>query len=322
MKRFLTITTVFLLCLLLLLPVTGFGRELVAVGQVIGLELRDGSVTVAAIDEEWGQAARDAGVRVGDRILKIDSHPIHTAQDVRDALAQSKGTVTLNLRRGKEELTCSLQPAISDKGPKLGLYLRQGSSGIGTVTWYDPDTGAFGALGHGVNQAGGQLLQLTEGTAFRSAVVAVRKGKAGEPGQLMGGSSLSDILGTLQKNTLQGVFGTANQGFSGRKMETAQWDQIQTGPATILSTVSGAEVREYSVEILKIYPNKSQAGRNFLIRVTDQALLDTTGGIVQGMSGSPIIQDGKLIGAVTHVLVNDPTTGYGIFIENMLDAAA
>ena len=172
MKRFLTITTVFLLCLLLLLPVTGLCRELVAVGQIIGLELRDGSVTVAAIDEQWGQAARDAGIRVGDRIMKIDNRPIHTAQDVRDALAHSKGTVAVSLRRGKEEITCRLQPAITDQGPKLGLYLRQGISGVGTVTWYDPASGTFGALGHGVNQGSNQLLQITEGTAFRSWAAA------------------------------------------------------------------------------------------------------------------------------------------------------
>ncbi len=320
MKRFLAIAAVLLFCFIML-PVTAFCRELVAVGQLVGLELLDGGVTVAAIDEELGKAAREAGIRVGDRIISIDDRTITCAEDVLSALASSKGSVSIRLSRGKEEWTCRLSPSITAQGPKLGLYLRQGIRGVGTVTWYDPETGMFGALGHGVNQSTGQLLQMTEGTAFRSAVMAVRRGKAGEPGQLMGCSGTDEVLGRLQKNTAQGVFGKAEQDFPGQKMETATWDQIKTGPATILSTVSGTQVREYSVEILKIYPNKNAAGRNLLIRVTDPALIEATGGIVQGMSGSPLVQDGKLIGAVTHVLVNDPTMGYGIFIENMLEAA-
>jgi stage IV sporulation protein B len=152
-------------------------------------------------------------------------------------------------------------------------------------------------------------------------VLSVRRGKAGQPGQLMGALSASNPLGTLGENTPMGVFGTCG-GWKGQPMPTAEASQIHTGAATILSTVNGETPQEYSVEILKIYANSDKMGRNLLLKVTDPRLLQTTGGIVQGMSGSPIIQDGKLVGAVTHVLVNDPTTGYGIFIENMLDAAA
>jgi stage IV sporulation protein B len=316
LKRVIPILLIIICCIS---PVAA--AELIPGGQVIGLRLEDGSVYIAGFDPELGACARQAGLKAGDRLLSADSKTITCPQDLRDALEASHGTVALTVLRSGKTKKLRLSPAVTAEGPRLGVYLRQGISGLGTVTYYKTD-GSFGALGHGVNQGSNQLLQITEGTAFRSAVVAVRKGKAGEPGQLMGGSSIADTLGILQKNTPQGVFGKAHQDFSGQKMETAPWDQIKTGPATILSTVSGTEVREYSVEILKIYPNKNPTGRNFLIRVTDPALLETTGGIVQGMSGSPIIQNGKLIGAVTHVLVNDPTTGYGIFIENMLDAAA
>jgi stage IV sporulation protein B len=153
-------------------------------------------------------------------------------------------------------------------------------------------------------------------------VISVVKGKSGQPGQLRGGVNGGKVIGKLEKNTSRGLFGTVDAPWQGTALETAKNEQVKCGSATILSTVAGCETQEYSVEILKLYPNNRAQGRNMLLRVTDQRLIDATGGIVQGMSGSPIIQDGKLIGAVTHVLVNDPTTGYGIFIENMLDAAA
>lgn len=309
------------LCLWLL-PLNAFAKELVPVGQVIGLELQDNTVTVAAFDEELGAASKEAGLAAGDRILKLDGREIRTAEDVRKALEQSKGSITITVSRGGKEKTFRLSPEITTDGPKLGIYLRQGVTGIGTVTYYDPDTGEFGTLGHGVNNSSGQLLTLTQGSAYDARVLTVRKGKAGEPGQLMGSIESRTPIGTLRKNTAQGVFGSSAAAWEGQAVPVAASDEIQAGKATILSTIAGNEVREYSVEILKIYPKSRQNGRNILLKVTDPALLEGTGGIVQGMSGSPIIQNGKLIGAVTHVLVNDPTTGYGIFIENMLDAAA
>ena len=163
---------------------------------------------------------------------------------------------------------------------------------------------------------------MVSGSAYKAAVVSVRKGACGAPGQLMGALKEAEPMGTLYKNTNCGVFGTTQSGWTGQMLPVGTAAEVKTGPATILSTVQGDAVQEYSVEILKVYPNAGTSGRNILLHITDETLLDATGGIVQGMSGSPIIQDGKLVGAVTHVLVNDPTTGYGIFIENMLDAAA
>ncbi len=319
MKGFSRITAALLL-ILFLLPVNAFAKELIPVGQVIGLELRDNTVTVTAFDETLGSAAKKAGIAVGDQILTVDRQKITCAEDIRKALSCSGGTVTVCVRRGTEEKEFRFQPAITENGPKLGLYLRQGVTGIGTVTYYDPETGAFGALGHGVNNSAGQLLSLSQGNAYDARVLTVRKGRAGEPGQLMGAIESRTPVGILTKNTGRGVFGTAEQGWQGQPIEVAPSSEIKTGKATVRSTVSGTEVREYSVEILKIYPKSRENGRNLLLRVTDPALLEATGGIVQGMSGSPIIQNGKIVGAVTHVLVNDPTTGYGIFIENMLEA--
>lgn len=294
-------------------------ETLIPVGQVIGLELQEDRVIVAAFDDVLGEEAEAAGLQVGDEILSIDGLTVDTAADVQEALAHSKGIVSiLVLREGKEQ-TFRVSPRITADGPRLGVYLRQGVTGIGTVTWYDPDSGIFGALGHGVNSTDGSLVDMTEGSAYRASVQSVKRGKVGQPGQLVGTVSEPDPVGDLEKNTAQGVFGICGSGWSGTEVPVGA---AEVGDAVIRSTVSGTETRDYSVEILKIYPGDRDDGRNMLIRVTDMDLLTATGGIVQGMSGSPIIQDGKLVGAVTHVLVNDPTTGYGIAIDNMLDAAA
>ena len=321
MKRMISRIAIAVLCLWLL-PQTVFGaRELIPVGEVVGLELQNGTVTVAGLDEQLGSAAKAAGLQVGDVLLRVDDTVVRSAEDVRRALARSAGRVTLVVRRGDGEHSLQFAPRITADGPKLGAYLKQGITGIGTVTWYDPDTGEFATLGHGVNGPDGKLVSMTEGNAYDARVLSVRKGRSGEPGQLMGAVERAQPIGSLTANTVRGVFGTTGEGWLGRELPVAEAGQIRTGEATILSTVSGDTVREYSVQILKIYPKAKRAGRNLLIKVTDPALLEATGGIVQGMSGSPLVQDGKLIGAVTHVLVNDPTMGYGIFIENMLEAA-
>jgi len=295
--------------------------RLVPVGKVIGLELHNDSVTVAAFDDLL-TAGRDSGLRIGDEILSIDGQAIDSAADVQQALKFSDGTVELVVDREGRECRIHMEPNITEAGPKMGVFLRQGITGIGTVTFYDPDTGVFGTLGHAVNDGKGQLLAMTRGSAFPASVISIEKGKAGKPGQLKGALQSDCLLGNLTVNSAQGVFGTAPGAWDGEAMEVASYDEIRTGKASIRSTIDGNGPRDYSVEILKIYPQSKADGRNLLIKVTDPTLLAATGGIVQGMSGSPVLQNGKIIGAVTHVLVNDPTTGYGIFIENMLDAAS
>ena len=295
---------------------------LIPVGEVIGLQLKDDRVTVEGFDDSLGAAAKAAGLEEGDQILSIDDVPIHCAEDIRQALKQSDGDVEMHILRGKQTREIEIDPVVTENGPKLGILLKEGITGIGTVTYYDPASGTFGALGHGVNDPDGDLVVMTQGFAVPAQVDSVRRGKIGEPGQLMGSVISPNSLAQLSKNTPQGVFGAGNRLFSGDPLPAATASEIQTGAATIRSTVQGGTVREYSVEILKIYPGSGADGRNMVLRITDPALLQATGGIVQGMSGSPIIQNGKLIGAVTHVLVNQPDTGYGIFIENMLDAAA
>ena len=305
-----------------LLPSQAMAAKLIPVGQVIGLEVASDSVCVAEFDGELGKCAKDAGLQVGDEILEIDGIQIDDADDVHKALQRSGGQVKMKILRKNQQQDLTVVPQVTAEGPRLGVLLRQGVTGIGTVTYYDPQTGKFGSLGHGVSDPEGKLTAMTEGRAYSARVISVTKGKSGQPGQLRGGTVGTKAIGTLEKNTTRGLFGSADVTWQGAALETAKNEEIKTGKATILSTVAGDSPREYSVEILKLYPNNRAQGRNMMLRITDPALLEATGGIVQGMSGSPIIQDGKLIGAVTHVLVNDPQTGYGIFIENMLEAAS
>ena len=310
-----------LIVLLTLLPLRTLAAQyLVPVGQVIGLQLYNDTVTVAAYDDVLGGAAKAAGLKIGDRIVKINDMSIASAEDVRSALDSGEGILNLTVSRGGKQRAVTLTPTQTKDGPRMGVFLRQGIAGIGTVTWYDPDTGAFGALGHGVCDSTG-LLNMTRGSAYEASVTEVKKGKSGDPGQLKGTARSLEPIAPLLRNTAQGVFGVTTRGWRGEALPVAEYSQIHTGTASIRAQTCG-QVQEYSVEILKIYPQTRSDCRNFLLKVTDPELLSTTGGIVQGMSGSPILQDGHLIGAVTHVLVNDPTAGYGIYIQNMLNAAA
>lgn len=268
---------------LIFLTVPAFAADyLIPVGRVVGLEIAQGSVTVAAFDDAL-PAAKNAGLHIGDQICAIDGASVSCAEDIRRALNCSDGTVELTLSREGKNKTVKLEPEITADGPRLGVYLRQGITGIGTVTYYDPATGTFGALGHGVSDGKGTLLPMVRGSVYPASIVSVQKGKAGQPGQLKGALETSHILGTLSCNTGRGVFGAASTGWTGQAMEVASYDDICTGPATIRATVTQGEPRDYSVEILKIYPQSRSDGRNLLIKVTDPDLLELTGGIVQGV---------------------------------------
>ena len=274
------------LLILTVIPVQALGVDyLVPGGQVIGLKLEDDSVTVAAFDHTMDAGKKD-GLQIGDEILSIDDTTVDCAQDVRNALVRSGGQIEMVIRRQSQTHRLTIQPQITAQGPKLGIYLKEGVTGIGTVTWYDPDTGSFGTLGHGVHDRTGALLNLVSGQIYDAKVLSVKAGQAGAPGQLRGGIDGQKVLGTIRRNTAKGVFGKSDVPFSGNALPVAKTDTIRTGSATILSTVEGNAVQEYSVEILKLYPDAKDTGRNMLIRITDQRLLDATGGIVQGMGVS------------------------------------
>ena len=305
------------LTLVLLASPAFAAKLLVPVGQAVGLELQGGGVTVVEVAP--GSPGEKAGLQPGDILSEAGGRTLATPEALVRALSDGTGPLSLTVRRGKNTLTLRADPASGSR--RLGITVRKGMAGIGTITYYDPATGRFGALGHGVSDPGGTLLPLESGTVLQASVADVEKGKIGTPGRLRGEFSPAQVLGELTKNTPCGVFGKSKAGWPGLALPVAEPEEVQVGPATILSNVSGTEVREYSVEILKIYPGERSCGRNLLLHVTDPRLLEATGGIVQGQSGSPIVQNGRFVGAVTHVLVNDPTMGYGIFLKTMLDAA-
>ncbi len=287
MKRFLR-SIVLAVALFTGLPLeVGAEELLIPVGRIIGLQLRNDTITVAAYDDVLGSGARSAGLQIGDELIRIGQTPVTCAEDVRRLLSgHVSGAVELTVRRGSKLATISVAPQQTAEGPRLGVYLRQGIAGIGTVTFYDPDTGTFGTLGHGVSDSAGQLLRMTQGSAYEASIVSVKKGKCGDPGQLKGSADAVAAFGTLLRNTPQGVFGVTTQGWRGEPVPVAAYSEIQTGPATIRCQVSGDSVQEYSVEIMKIYPEARADSRNFLLKVTDPQLLEKTGGIVQGMGVS------------------------------------
>ena len=316
-------TCIFTLLLLFCLPLGALAESyLVPGGQLLGITVEDGSFVIAGFDNRYGQAALESGLQIGDSILKVNGKTLTSLTDLTDTLNRADGKISLTVCRSGEKLEVSFLPQITPDGPRLGVYLKEGISGVGTLTYYNPQDSTFGALGHGVSNPGGGLAQISGGRVFDGCVLSVRKGKTGTPGQLMGCVTDPEEKGTITKNTPYGVFGTLNGFEKGLALEAGTAKDVKPGKATIRCTVTGCVVKEYEVEIVKVYGNKQESGRNMLVKITDPDLLRATGGIVQGMSGSPIIQNGKLIGAITHVLVNDPTMGYGIFIENMLDAAA
>ena len=303
----------------------GGGRTLIPLGKAVGIKLFADGAMVVSVSSLDGAAspAEGCGMREGDLLLELNHSKVTSAEQVQQFL-QDNGTapVTVTVARSQKVLELEATPRLCDDGVyRLGAWIRDSIAGIGTLTYYDPQTGQYGALGHGINDVDTRaLMPLSSGAIMETTIKAVKQGTKGEAGELRGDFSVQRDVGDLTANTEGGIFGTvADRDFIGtaEAVEVASASQVHPGKATILATVSGSTVREYAVEILKVYPF-NQPTRNLLLKITDAQLLAATGGIVQGMSGSPILQDGRLVGAVTHVFLNDPTQGYGILMENML----
>ena len=300
-------------------------RMLVPVGHTVGIKLFARGVMVVKAPES-GTPADDCGLQSGDIIVKCGGVSVTSTEQFQSLLQENGETATdLQVRREGESMTLSVSPEQNQAGAYcIGAWIRDSMAGIGTMTYYDPDSGSFGALGHGITDTDTALLMpFASGSILPSTVKAVKKGAVGDAGELRGDFDLSCDLGDLSANTASGIFGTLDPGeFTerlGEPMPVASAAEVRPGPAVILSNVEGDSVEEYDIEILQVVEDSAD-GRDLVISVTDPELLAATGGIVQGMSGSPILQDGRFAGAVTHVLLNDPSKGYGILMETMLEA--
>lgn len=268
--------------------------------------------------------AYDAGLRVNDIITMVNGNEVKTSGELISLIEQCDGEVQITYMRNGDENTVNFKPSLSlsDGKKKTGMWIRDTTAGIGTVTFIIPENGEFAGLGHGICDAEtGELLKMERGTVVDVQISGISRGKSGTPGELKGYFT-SEKSGVLVKNTLSGVYGYLTEIpydlIPLPATEVGDKNEVHTGEAEIWCTIDSEKPKKYKINIDEIHRG-ARDNRSFSITVTDKELLEKTGGIVQGMSGSPIIQDGRLIGAVTHVLVSDPTEGYGIFIENMLD---
>lgn len=307
-------------------------------GQTIGVKLKSAGIMVvghhlvAVSDDKKTSPGEEAKVLLGDLIVKMNGKPVQdvskVAELVRDA-GESKAPITLTIVRNNETLEIPIKPVydIVDKAYRLGLYIRDSAAGVGTLTFYAPDQGVYGALGHVITDMDTQApITVGDGEIVHSNVTSISKSQNGEPGEKRAQFSReSKAIGNIEKNTQFGIFGkmfaNPEHGFSSEALPVAFAEEVKEGPAQIYTVVGGQKVEKFDIEVVRVARQSFPATKGMVIKITDSRLLEKTGGIVQGMSGSPIIQNGKMIGAVTHVFVNDPSSGYGCFIEWMLQDA-
>jgi stage IV sporulation protein B len=311
-------------------------KYLVPGGNAIGVRLNTKGVLVVAITDVMGidgkryNPARDAGIKNGDCILKIDNIKVKDASHVVELLNKIQDReVKIVIERNKIRYETEIKPvkSVQDNCYRMGIWVRDKTAGIGTLTFYDENSKIFGALGHGITDIDtGNLLNVEYGRIMNARISNIEQGRKGNPGEIKGiFYETENVLGEIVKNSPYGIYGIIGDEFfntnRGKAIPIGFKEEVKEGKAYILSTIDGDKVEKFEIEIVKAQAQQYPSQKSMTIKITDKRLLQKTGGIVQGMSGSPIIQDGKLIGAVTHVFVNDPTKGYGIYIEWMLEQA-
>lgn len=307
-------------------------EKLIPAGTPIGIYMKTngilviGTGTVKGMDGSEAEPAKYL-LKTGDYIESVNSEPVSSKKELIERISEcGKDKLYLGIRRNEEEFPVKVNAVECSPGEyKIGVWVRDNTQGIGTLTYLKED-GEFGALGHGINDVDtAGLMELYDGALYRTQIVSIVKGTTGSPGELTGVINYNEdnVLGEITENTVKGIFGIANQALrdevsqAEQPLEIGLKQEIQIGKANILSTVDGT-TRSYEIEITKVDYTPSTINKGIVFQVTDDTLLEETGGIVQGMSGSPIIQNGKIIGAVTHVFVQDATKGFGIFIEEMI----
>lgn len=304
-------------------------KTLIPCGRTFGIKFFTEGVLVVGMSDVRTENGNEnpayaAGIRVRDIILSINGQKVNSNEDVSNIVENCNGkNLKFLCKRNLSTFEVNVIPKNSsrDKAFKIGVWVRDSTAGIGTITYIDPKNGTFGGLGHGICDIDtGDLLPLSKASVYSSKINSVKKGLKGEPGELRGIFLEDTVIGKLTTNSDQGIFGSINlKDFGSEPLLLAYKQEIKEGAAKILCTTDGLTPEYYNISIVKVNRSSGNTTKNMIVKITDERLLEKTGGIVQGMSGSPIIQDNKLVGAVTHVFVNDPTRGYGIFIENMLE---
>ncbi len=302
-------------------------KSVIPCGVPFGIKMfTDGVIVVGMSDVDTSggllNPAKQCGIQIGDIVTSINGQEISSNEQIGALVQASRGReLEVSIQRRDESFTARLAPVLSviDGQFKAGIWVRDSSAGIGTMTYYDPSTGRYGGLGHAVCDVDTQMVMpLCSGEIVRASISGINPGHSGEPGELRGLFLESGAMGTLEINDETGVFGTLyNRVAYHDPVEMAHAYEVERGDATILCTLTGENPEEFSITIDKINAASENDTKNMVISITDPRLLSMAGGIVQGMSGSPILQNGKLVGAITHVFVNDPTRGYAIFAENM-----
>lgn len=305
---------------------------IIPVGNIAGVKLYTSGVLVVGMSEIEGNDSKkykpyeNTGIKEGDTIIKIDDKQISTTEDLIKTVNMSNGQdIKVKFIHQEETKECSMTPVKTNKSEyKLGLWVRDSAAGVGTVTFYEPASKTFGALGHGITDIDtNELINISSGEFITTRILNITKGEVGEPGKIQGTVENQQNIGTISKNSRFGIYGKVNNLASlnidkSKEVEVALRDEIKTGKATILCSLDNQQPKEYEIEIEKIYKENNYDNKSMQIKVTDQRLIDKTGGIIQGMSGAPILQNGKFVGAVTHVLVNNPKEGYAVFGDIML----
>lgn len=302
--------------------------EVVVLGTPFGIRMFTEGVLVVgysdvATENGIKNPAIEAGIKTGDIILKINGKSVENNAEVQKIIKSGEGKSTeILIKRDNKQLSVKLTPTLckTDNAYKIGIWIRDSSAGIGTLTFYEPKSGVAAGLGHGICDADtGELVPCESGQFVGAEIVGIKKSTEDSTGELQGMFS-GGVIAEIQKNDVTGVYGKASGQIDGDNiLEIALKQEVKVGNAKILTTLDNGQPKTYDCQIKKVYYNDSSKIKNMVIEVTDPELLKKTGGIVQGMSGSPIIQNGKLIGAVTHVFLNNCRQGYGIFAENMLE---
>jgi len=311
--------------------------KVVPSGEAIGVKIESKGVLVvglSSITDVKGRKcspAADAGFEVGDKIIDIDGRQVEKEKDIVDYLnnrqnRDEKIKVIVDREGNKHDYSVKPVKCEEDNMYRIGLWVRDNIAGVGTMTFYDPESRVFGALGHGITDIdSGVLVDINSGSIMKSKIASIQKARKTVPGELVGiFYDNDDAYGVIEKNTSFGIYGKLNKKLNPSRIKPVSIglnSQIKEGPAKILTTIEGNKVEEFDIEVQKAMRQSSSESKSMVIKITDKKLIEKTGGIVQGMSGSPIIQDGRLIGSITHVLVNDPTRGFGISIEWMLKEA-